>query len=156
MRKCKTCGEDKPLEDYPLGKRYKEGRKPHCLPCFNKRNKESRDPAKEKARVKRWQEDNPEAYLALKRRRRSERRAKIKGASFGILPKGYFRILKDIFGEQCLRCGSKENLELDHIIPLALNGWHCINNFQLLCKSCNNWKSDRIMDFRPFELIYEA
>lgn len=40
----------------------------------------------------------------------------------------------------CTDCGSKENLEFDHIIPLSLGGANTARNIQLLCMSCNRTK----------------
>lgn len=48
----------------------------------------------------------------------------------------------------CLRCGSSDYLSIDHIIPVNKNGLNEIDNLQTLCRSCNSWKSDRIIDFR--------
>ncbi len=45
----------------------------------------------------------------------------------------------------CLACGSKDNLEVDHIKPISKNPWLAldINNMQPLCKVCNKGKSNR-------------
>ena len=48
----------------------------------------------------------------------------------------------------CLRCGSTDDLQNDHIIPLSKGGWNCLENYQTLCGRCNAWKSDRYIDFR--------
>lgn len=47
-------------------------------------------------------------------------------------------------GGKCCICGAKENLEFDHIIPLAKGGATSFRNLQLLCRSCNRLKSDNI------------
>ncbi len=48
-------------------------------------------------------------------------------------------------GGKCKRCGAEEDLEFDHIIPVAKGGSNTENNIELLCKSCNRSKSDRIL-----------
>jgi len=45
----------------------------------------------------------------------------------------------------CGRCGSRRNLEYDHIIPVSKGGSNTARNVELLCQDCNRQKSDRIM-----------
>jgi hypothetical protein len=40
----------------------------------------------------------------------------------------------------CIQCGAQENLEFDHIIPLAMGGANTARNLQLLCADCNRAK----------------
>ena len=47
-------------------------------------------------------------------------------------------------GGKCCNCGSKENLEFDHIIPVSKGGATTFQNLQLLCKPCNIRKSNKI------------
>src|SRR5713101_8557469 len=45
---------------------------------------------------------------------------------------------------QCVKCGSKQRLEFDHIIPVAAGGSNTERNIQLLCESCNRAKGSTI------------
>ena len=45
---------------------------------------------------------------------------------------------------KCVKCGSRENLEYDHIIPIAKGGSNTTRNIELLCEVCNRAKSDLI------------
>ena len=47
-------------------------------------------------------------------------------------------------GGKCVRCGSRENLEYDHIIPVSKGGSNTARNIELLCERCNREKRDRI------------
>lgn len=48
------------------------------------------------------------------------------------------------FKNRCCFCGSKLKLEYDHIIPLSKGGITEISNLQLLCKTCNLKKSNKL------------
>lgn len=47
-------------------------------------------------------------------------------------------------GGRCVKCGSQENLEFDHIIPVTKGGSNTARNLQLLCETCNREKSNSI------------
>ena len=47
-------------------------------------------------------------------------------------------------GGACVRCGSKQALHFDHIIPVARGGGNSEENIQILCQTCNLRKSDKI------------
>jgi hypothetical protein len=45
---------------------------------------------------------------------------------------------------RCVKCGSQDNLEYDHIIPWSKGGSNTARNLQLLCEACNRQKSASI------------
>jgi hypothetical protein len=45
---------------------------------------------------------------------------------------------------KCAKCGSRERLEFDHIIPVARGGSSTERNIQLLCEECNRSKGVNI------------
>ena len=48
-------------------------------------------------------------------------------------------------GYCCKKCGSRDNLEIDHIIPISKGGKSTYDNLQTLCHNCNyNKGSDTI------------
>ena len=44
----------------------------------------------------------------------------------------------------CQFCGSRQFLEIDHIIPVSKNGKTKLDNLQTLCKNCNREKSNHL------------
>lgn len=47
-------------------------------------------------------------------------------------------------GKICKHCKSGEDLTLDHIIPVSKDGLNELDNLQVLCRSCNSIKGDKI------------
>jgi 5-methylcytosine-specific restriction endonuclease McrA len=43
---------------------------------------------------------------------------------------------------RCATCGSKDDLTVDHIMPISKGGTHERTNLQCLCRKCNEDKSD--------------
>lgn len=53
-----------------------------------------------------------------------------------------------IYGRACAKCGSDENIEFDHIIPVSVGGMSNFHNMQILCLRCNSEKGTSIVDYR--------
>lgn len=47
-------------------------------------------------------------------------------------------------GYCCVKCSSREDLSLDHIIPESKGGVSTIDNLQTLCRHCNVVKGSKI------------
>ena len=47
-------------------------------------------------------------------------------------------------GGKCARCGSREKLEYDHIVPISRGGSNTARNIELLCEQCNRSKGAKI------------
>lgn len=50
-------------------------------------------------------------------------------------------------GFRCLCCGTKHQLEIDHINPKYHGGDHSLNNLQTLCRTCNGIKELEAINF---------
>lgn len=60
-----------------------------------------------------------------------------------------WRAMQVWFGGVCLRCGAREQLSADHVVPLAKGGMNTIANIQPLCVPCNNYhKNSETTDYR--------
>jgi len=136
-----------------------------CITCHEKsknRAKTYRQKNKKKIQEgqKRSMAKKPELYKSLKHltylrhkddwyRQRRERRARLANCEGSYTQDEWIDIL-DKYDNKCLQCGSSENLEADHVIPIAKGGSNSIENIQPLCRSCNRKKWTKILDFRPF------
>ncbi len=93
--------------------------------------------------------------LVLHRTRRDERklksaRALMRGEESGGLagrapiPAEVVRAVIERDGRRCVQCGATEDLQFDHILPVALGGATSVENLQILCGDCNRAKSDAL------------
>lgn len=109
---------------------------------------------------KRSMAKKPELYKAIKHktyenhkedwyRWSRERRTRLENCE-GSYTQQEWEDLLDYYGNKCLACGSTENLEADHIVPIAKKGTGYITNIQPLCRTCNRKKHTKILDFRAF------
>lgn len=46
---------------------------------------------------------------------------------------------------RCVRCGAEDDLQFDHVIPVAKGGGSAVGNIQILCGDCNRQKRDAIV-----------
>lgn len=115
---------------------------------WRKENKEKSDAIyaryrktkKRKIVLKKYQESELGKRTGANRSQR--RRARLSQCeTFVILDKEIRRLRNS----PCNVCGSKENIHLDHIIPITRNGRHSIGNLQPLCQHCNCSKNDKLM-----------
>ena len=85
---------------------------------------------------------NKEKVIYKQHKRRSLKKG---NASYLITAKD----LRRLKNSPCFACGSKTNLTMDHIIPIAKGGSHGIGNLMTLCRGCNGQKSARTwMEYR--------
>jgi 5-methylcytosine-specific restriction endonuclease McrA len=49
----------------------------------------------------------------------------------------------------CAECGRAQDLTADHIVPLSRGGKASLENYRVLCRSCNSSKADRAAPKRP-------
>jgi len=61
-----------------------------------------------------------------------------------LIPENVRRFVWQRDGGHCVKCGSQERLEYDHVIALANGGSNTERNIQLLCESCNRKKGTHV------------
>lgn len=87
----------------------------------------------------RWAKNNREKASAIAR----NRRARIAAAE-GSHTADHIDAIFEAQGRRCAYCRirlSKRSRQVDHIVPLKMNGGNGPRNLQILCKSCNSSKN---------------
>jgi 5-methylcytosine-specific restriction endonuclease McrA len=90
------------------------------------------------ADAKAWQEANPEKVRETRRRSQAKRRAQMLSAPLGERVEIDAVVLRD--EGRCGICNedlSSADFHVDHIVPLARGGAHCMSNVQLAHPLCN-------------------
>ena len=125
MKRCKQCGETKPVDEFYVNATSKDGRRAECKVCnlAGRARKYAANPQPYIDRVKKWQQDNPERLSAYRReyRRRPERKAADREGhlqrKYGISIADYERMF-DEQGGVCAICGEarpeERTLHVDH------------------------------------------
>ena len=104
---------------------------------YNAANKE-----KLAAQRARYRAANPEVFRAAGHRRRAR---KADNGVWEILSGEWERVVARYRG-CCAYCGVEDdNLEMDHVVPVAKGGGHRIGNFVPACQSCNSSKNDKFL-----------
>lgn len=153
-RRCRKCGREKPLVDFPIYDRAHGWRRHECRVCYMARmnatylKQETRWRAQSKARYERrpsalWTREEKDKINARTRRYSAERLA----------------IVLDHYGGKCACCGEANPgfLTIDHVnndgwsrrkehgLGISLYRWLIKNNFpedfQVLCYNCNFGKN---------------
>lgn len=96
-----------------------------------------------KERCSRWAKENPAKVIASAERRRAR-----KMGNGGSYTAEQWQALLEKYGHKCLKCGSSNRLEADHILPLSMGGTSNIRNIQPLCRHCNRSKHATYADYR--------
>ena len=142
MKRCKVCGDLKPLAEFYAMKGMRDGHRNECKVCnlVAKKKRYSADPAKEIARVKKWQQENAERLSAYRREHNASparKRALRDGyyrRTFGITADEVDALLAAQEG-RCAICGGA---------PRRVDGWHVDHDHDtgvirgILCSRCNH------------------
>lgn len=128
-----------------------ECRKAHARTSYHryagKRNAEAKvkrdaNPEIHRESNRRWQQNNRERSNLLSRIKKQRRR------NAGTLTVADWELVLDVYGRECLACG-KDEVTIDHVIPVSCGGPNEIGNVQPLCGFCNTSKGTKTIDYRP-------
>ena len=131
-RFCVDCGKQ-------LGPKTKLERCPNCHNKWRYHNSQAHKQGVRNRTRKYRQTNNGKLHEKLHRQRR---RAKIAETECTLTPEEWEQVLKS-YDYRCAYCGSKENIQMDHIIPVSKNGPTTKHNIVPACRSCNMSKGNR-------------
>ena len=163
-RTCSHCGEPLPTDAIAITKYcsrkckdaagyLRNGDKARATQAvYRKQNLERRaasdlarrlaDPEKSKARHRANYAADPTAYKSGRDKRRSLVSA---SADYRHVSFAEWTSLLNRHGGGCAYCGSKDKIEMDHVVPLSKGGRHAIGNLLPACFSCNRSKRARFL-----------
>jgi len=141
QNKCKQCqghyylkGRDRYLQVHTL---YRETHREHRRRYQRKYDVIHRE--EKRARDQKWQRQNPERCRAKSHRRR----AKIANLPYDLTSEEWQTILAE-YNFSCAYCGeTTENLQQEHVVPVAQGGGYTKDNIVPACSKCNFRKGNR-------------
>lgn len=169
MKTCSECHVEMELSMFSKDRTRPDGHAYICRRCrsfssqkYYKKNLEQRlirsnaYNAKHKAEKsqydiayhRQWKDKNPDRIKLSKNRYR----ARQVSATIEPVPVDYWKRMIDFYGARCMvpDC-PRLDITLDHIVALANEGSHSIDNFQILCSPHNSSKGNHhSTDYRPY------
>lgn len=147
---CRECGST--TNKFTAGQNW-------CLPCRRDSYRAKREEIN-RARRLRYQErrgavratareyyrQNPDIYLAAANRRRAQKKSVVCGCVTA-------EHERQIRANKCVYCGSPAE-HVDHIMPLAHGGRHCLENLAPACLPCNMAKGAKILENPPVSTFF--
>lgn len=95
------------------------------------------NPDHERERSRRYYEANYDKWLDYAHARREQ---------MGTASPEVQAFIREIRTLPCVYCGSEENIEVDHVVPLSRGGEHSPENLAPACLPCNRSKGARTLD----------
>lgn len=160
---CKKCGTSEWRENGQCkscaianSRKWERNNRDKVTSSKRKWNKNNRDKAN--ASNRKWKKDNPDKVTAGKRKwnknnpdkanaKNQRRRTAKTNAGGSYTSYEWDQLIKQQDG-RCLKCGKKEKLTVDHVIPVSKGGTSNIDNIQGLCQSCNSSKGTKSTGYR--------
>ncbi len=170
MKVCTNCDTNKDLSEFYNNIKSSDGKSWYCKPCqkakvaayqktdrgkvtFKRSQRKFNDTPHGRAQKQKWEgewkkTEKGRAYDTAKSLRRyysdpAHYRLKTIARRLGCL----VGVLKEVRerDKYCQMCFTDEDLQFDHIYPVSLGGRGTLENLQLLCGPCNNFKSNNLV-----------
>lgn len=126
IKTCRRCKRPKPVAEFSVEHRNRDGLRSWCDDCSNERTLE-------------WHRANPAAMGRLRAVRRGAEEAG------RVAETDWLRVVRRHCG-RCAYCARPNpRPSMDHIIPVTRGGQHFIGNLLPVCKACNSSKADRLL-----------
>jgi 5-methylcytosine-specific restriction endonuclease McrA len=167
---CSKCSETKPLDRFSKNRGKRDGLQVHCKACeaatgaawyaanrerqaatgaawhaANREQKAETNAAwyaanreQKAATSAAWYAANPEKVKAIQQRRRAR-----KANAAGTFTSEQWLARLAYHENKCVYCGSREDLQIEHQIPLARGGTNWSSNLVPACGTCNRSKGTK-------------
>ena len=152
LKKCRQYYQDHKEEASAAHRKWRESHKEErkaYLRQWHKDHKEEQvkyrhqwyaEHREEQAEYRRqYNQDNPE----VARKHNNLRRARMMNVTIEPIDE---QKIYGLYGHVCIYCGSKNNLVLDHVVPLSKGGPHSEDNLVIACGSCNCSKGTKFLE----------
>ena len=138
MKRCKNCQQDKPISDFALLTRSRDGCAAICRTCAH-------DQYEEYKRQRIARDGSLAQYKVSKQVGCARGRAREYDVPNTLTVIEWREVVVSSDG-RCAYCGrlvGVENLTLDHVVPMSKGGSNSIENVTLACLECNLRKANR-------------
>jgi len=159
IKNCFACSSSKILEDFPKHRLMKDGRLNICKSCTSlraklyrqnpkvvlsmrtyRKNWRLRNPEKAKACRMSWYWQNTNTYLEYNHKRRAMQHKN----TVGKVDLDFILIRDCGICHLCNIAINRDDLEFDHIVPIAKGGAHSNDNIAVSHRHCNRTKSAKV------------
>jgi 5-methylcytosine-specific restriction endonuclease McrA len=169
MKYCPKCDKQKDEEEFHNNRAQPDGKENYCKPCkketvaaYQKTDKGKAVKAKAQRKFINTPHGRAKKQECERNWRKTERgakntrekalkryysdpeyfRLKAKACNHGV-PIGVLKQIQER-DKVCQLCGSDKELQFDHINPVSYGGIGSLENLQILCGPCNNFKSNNL------------
>ena len=147
---CKTCTEAKPVGDFYVNRKAKDGRQSSCKSCGKAYDAKYRagNPDAASARWAKWYAANREHVATYSAQYRADSphvnweghyRRRARALGFAPVVRSFTRDEMIAYwgnGKRCIYCDGPFE-EIEHLIPVGMGGHHVIENVAPSCGPCN-------------------